>query len=257
MKSLVKARDMLSLIAGEPGIALPELSRKLSMPKSTAYRILRALESSGFVSETEDEHRFRLGPLIGDLAKGYTRRERLIRIARPELVKLRDKCDETVALHVLEANRWVVLDQVESTQELRRTITNLGEPMLLGAAATGKLFLAFMPEAQRKAYFKEQKLAKHTPRTPNRQALEKDLRQIVRSGYATSVGEMAIGVSGLSMPIRSRDGAVRAAVGFSGPSGRFTPKAVLAMRDALGRSINEIENQLVEEAPDQAGNGSC
>lgn len=249
MKSLVKVRDMLSLIAGEPGIALPELSRKLSMPKSTAYRILRALESSGFVSETEEEHRFRLGPLVGDLARGYARRERLIRVARPELVKLRDKCNETVALHVLEANRWVVVDQIESTQELRRTITNLGEPMPLGAAATGKLFLAFMPPAQRDAYFKEQKLVKYTPRTPNRQALEKDLLQIARNGYATSLEEMAIGVSGLSMPIRSRDGGVRAAVGISGPSGRFTPKTVLAMREALGRSIKEIEKQLVDEEP--------
>jgi IclR family acetate operon transcriptional repressor len=249
MKSLVKARDMLSLIAGTPGIALPELSRKLSMPKSTAYRILRALESSGFVAEMEDGHRFRLGPLIGDLAKGFTRRERLTRVTRPELVKLRDKCDETVALHVLEANRWVVIDQVESTQELRRTITNLGEPMPLGAAATGKLFLAFMPQAQRNAYFKEQKLVPHTTRTPNRQSLEKDLQQIVRNGYATSIGELVSGVSGLSMPIRSRDGAVRSAVGISGPSGRFAPKEVLAMRDALKKTIKEIEKQLAEEEP--------
>ena len=249
MKSLVKARDMLSLIAGEPGIALPELSRKLSMPKSTAYRILRALESSGFVAEMEDEHCFRLGPLIEDLTKGSTRRERLARVARPELVRLRDKCNETVALHVLETNRWVVIDQVESTQELRRTITNLGEPMPLGAAATGKLFLAFMPEAQRKAYFSEQKLVRHTTRTPNRQSLEKDLLQIARNGYATSVEEMAIGVSGLSMPIRSRDGGVRAAVGISGPSGRFTQKEVTSMREALGRTIREIEKQLVAEEP--------
>ena len=249
MKSLVKARNMLSLIAGEPGIALPELSRKLSMPKSTAYRILRALESSGFVSEMEEEHCFRLGPLIGDLTKGFTRRERLMRAARPELVKLRDKCDETVALHVLEANRWVVVDQVESTQELRRTITNLGEPMPLGAAATGKLFLAFMPEAQRDAYFKEQKLVPHTARTPNRQSLERDLQQIVRNGFATSFEEMVAGVAGLSMPIHSRDGGVRAAVGISGPSVRFTPKEVLAMRDALKRTIKEIEKQLVEDEP--------
>lgn len=240
---------MLSLIAGEPGIALPELSRKLSMPKSTAYRILRALESSGFVSEMDEEYCFRLGPLIGDLTKGNTRRERLIRVARPEMVRLRDKCNETVALHVLEANRWVVVDQVESTQELRRTITNLGEPLPLGAAATGKLFLAFMPEAQRKEYFKEQKLVPHTARTLNRQGLEKDLEQIVRSGYATSFEEMAVGVAGLSMPIHSRDGGVRAAVGVSGPSGRFATKEVTAMRDALKRTIKEIEKQLDKEDP--------
>lgn len=247
MKSLVKARDMLSLIAGEPGIALPELSKKLSMPKSTTYRILCALESSGFVSETEDGHRFRLGPLIDDLTKGKTRRERLVRAARPSMLRLRDQCNETVALHVLEANRWVVIDQIESTQELRRTITNLGEPMPLGAAATGKLFLAFMTQAQRKAYFKEQKLVRHTPRTPTLQSLEKDLEQIAKDGYATSFEEMAIGVAGLSMPIRSPGGGVRAALGVSGPRGRFTPKEVLAMRAALKKSIREIEQQLNKE----------
>lgn len=249
MKSLVKARDMLTLIAGEPGIGLPELSKKLAMPKSTTYRILRALASSGFVAEMEQNHRFRIGPLVGDLARGSSRREQLIRVAHPELVRLRDECDETVALHVLESSRWVVLDQVESTQELRRTITNLGEPMPLGAAATGKLFLAYMSKAQREAYLKEQKLVRHTARTPDRGSLEKDLQQIARNGFATSIEEMVAGVSGLSMPIRSPDGTVRAAVGLSGPSVRFTPKAVASMREALGKTIRAIERQLAKEGP--------
>ena len=60
---------------------------------------------------------------------------------------------------------------------------------------------------------------------------------------------MVAGVAGLSMPIHSRDGEVRAAVGISGPSVRFTPKEVLAMRDALKRTIKEIEKQLVEDEP--------
>ena len=249
MKSLIKIRDMLSLIAAEPGIGLPDLSRKLSMPKSTAHRILRALEGSGFVLEMEEGHRFGLGPLISALTEGYTRRERLMREAHPLMVKLRDQCNETVALHVLEANRWVVIDQVESRQELRRTITNLGIPMPLGAAATGKLFLACMPERDRRAYLKDHELRSYTPNTLNRQHLVKDLSKIARRGYATSFEEMAVGVAGLSKPIRGRDGTVRAAIGISGPTGRFTPRNIAAMRLALEKTIRAVTHRLEGEVP--------
>lgn len=247
MKSLLKIRDLLVMIAAEPGVALPDLSRRLSLPKSTAHRILSALKASGFVLETEGGHGFGLGPLIGDLAQGSTRRERLIRVARPLMVALRDQCDETVALHVLEAEHRLVIDQVESTQELRRTFTNLGVPMSLGATAAGKVFLAHMPERRRADYLKTHALPTFTAQTPSRGRLQSELAQILRQGYATSFEEVVLGVAGLAMPVYDVDGTVSAAIGISGPKDRFTTRRIAVMRSHLRTTVKRATELLAIE----------
>ncbi|MEO8924408.1 MAG: IclR family transcriptional regulator [Caldimonas sp.] len=245
--TLLKVRDMLVLIAAEPGVGLPDLSRRLSLPKSTAHRILSALEASGFVLKIEGGHRFGLGPLISDLTQGFTRREKLIRVTRPMMVRLRDRCDETVALHVLEANRRLVIDQVESTQELRRTFTNLGVPMSLGATAAGKIFLAYMSERERAAYLKEHALPSYTAHTPRPSRLRNDLAQILRRGYATSFEEVVVGVAGIAMPVHGLDGRVSAAIGISGPKDRFTATKLVTMRLLLRASVKEATELLAAE----------
>ncbi|MGE0875345.1 MAG: IclR family transcriptional regulator [Burkholderiales bacterium] len=248
MKSLIKAKEVLSLIASEPGIGLPQIARKLGMPKSTAYRILRALSLAGFVLELDDKHRYGLGPLINDLTSGHSRRAKLIRVARPLMIRLRDQCNETVALHLLQGGSWVVIDQVESSQQIRRTITNLGTPLALHAGAPGKLFLALMSERDREAYLATEPLKRFTPNTlTDRGKLHRELAMIVRRGYSKSVEEVVQGVSSLAMPIRSSDGSVVAAIGVSGPIARFTPKKASSILSALTRTVEEARRALLAE----------
>jgi IclR family acetate operon transcriptional repressor len=243
MKSLLKVRDILVLVASEQGVGLPDLSKKLAMPKSTVYRLLRALHKCGFVME-EAGHTYRLGPLVSDLALGYSRRERLIRAAHQSMVKLRDACDETVALHVLEGNSRLVLHQVVSTQELRRTFTNIGVPMPLGATAAGKLFLAFMPQQQSTAYLKDHPLTKYTRKTPSAERLAKEIKDIRQQGYAVSFEEMVEGVAGIAMPVRGIDGAVAVALGVSGPLSRFSKQDIDPMLLDLKSATESVSQEL-------------
>jgi IclR family acetate operon transcriptional repressor len=245
MKILTKVRSLLQVVAARPGVQLPELARALGMPKSTVHRLLRTLVAQGFLEETGEGHGFRVGPLVRDLASGEAGHERLIAIARPRMVQLRDACNETVALHVHEGSGWMTLEQIESTHDLRRTITNLGIPMPLHAAATGKLFLAYMPEADRARYLDTHELNRYTPNTlTSRRRLLAAVEQIRREGYALSLQEMVIGVAGISMPVM-RDDRVYAAVGVSGPLSRFTPKTIASIRAALKKTTQAIESELV------------
>jgi IclR family acetate operon transcriptional repressor len=253
MKSLRKARDVLAVIAAEPGIGLSALARRLALPKSTAHRLLSALEQLGFIKRHEDG-RYHAGPLIHEIAEGRTWQGRLIEIARPVMVLLRDRCDETVALHILKPEGWAPIAQVESTQELRRTITNLGTPVPLYAGAVGKLFLAYMTEGDRDRYLKENPPRSLTPYTPvNLRRLLDELAMIRRRGYSTSAQEVVVGVAGIAMPIGTGGGAVTAAIAVSGPISRFTPKALSAMRPALAEAVREVQRRLGEDRPHRNG----
>lgn len=245
MKSLGKARDVLCLLAAEPEIGLSELARSLSLPKSTAYRILRALESVGLASQIEGKRCYVLGSLVYELANGDTSRHRLIELARPLMMRLRDQCDETVALHVLQGDGWVPISQVESTQDLRRTITGIGNPTALYAGAAGKLFLAYMDDEERDAYLDATTLVQLAPGTfTNRRRLLEELALIRRRGYSTSSQEAVLGVAGVVMPIRAANGAVKAAIGVSGPIGRFTPKATMAIRIHLEKAATALSKAM-------------
>lgn len=245
MKSLGKIRDVLLVVTSAPGAGLAEISKKVALPKSTVFRLLRALQRAGFLARDAERGGYELGPFVSQLASGPNVIEKLLAIARPRMVALRDKCDETVALHVLEGQSWMAIDQVESTQELRRTITSMKVPMPLHAAAPGKLFLAFMPDEEQQAYLSRHELRRFTPATiTSRKRLTEELNEVRKQGYATSFQELAIGVGSVSMPVRDPDGRVSAAVGVSGPLSRFTPKAITSIRGALRVACQEIEREL-------------
>jgi DNA-binding IclR family transcriptional regulator len=245
MKSLGKIRDVLLIVTSAPGAGLAEIVKKVALPKSTVFRLLGALQRNGFIARADEGRGYQLGPFLSQLASGPNSIEKLLAIARPRMVALRDKCDETVALHVLEGQSWMAIDQVESTQELRRTITSMKVPMPLHAAAPGKLFLAFMPAEEQQAYLSRHELRRFTPATiTSRKRLAEEVSEVRKQGYATSFQELAIGVGSVSMPVRDPDGRVSAALGVSGPLSRFTPKAIAGIRGALRVTCQEIEREL-------------
>ncbi len=66
--------------------------------------------------------------------------------ALPFMTALRDEVDETVGLHeLLPSGDRVVVDQVESRQELRRHYTDIGIPIPLPHGAPGKAILSSLP----------------------------------------------------------------------------------------------------------------
>ena len=70
----------------------------------------------------------------------------------PVLRALRDDTEETAAVHeLLPSGHRVVVDQVESHHQLRRTYTEFGLPVQLPQGAPGKVLLAFLPWEQQAA----------------------------------------------------------------------------------------------------------
>lgn len=248
VKTLTKACAILRLVAGQKQPRMRELARLLGLPSSTAHRILRALEEMGLVQQVEPHGGYKLGSLIRELAEGDSRRRRLIEVARPYMVRLRDKCDETIALHVFEGRERVVIDQVESTQQLRRTITNLGAPMPLHAGAASKLFLASLSDRDVARHLEEHPLTVFTADTPaDRQALLGEVRGIRRKGYAVSFQEITPGVASIAMPITVGSGQVTTAVSISGPMFRLTPAALRQVRPLLAETADDISRALGRE----------
>jgi DNA-binding IclR family transcriptional regulator len=209
--------ELLFRLAGrERGTSLQQLAREVGCSKSTAHRLLATLERMAVVERDGISRHYRLGRRAGELAREAQGRADLRQVAVPYMQALRETTDETVTLHLLEGDSYLVVAQVESHHEIRR-IHPLGirVPMLLGA--TAKAILAFLPWDEAR-----QILARNA--TPaQRGPGEQELRDIRELGYAFSMGERIPGGSAVAAPIFDHQGRVCAALAISGPTFRLTP----------------------------------
>jgi IclR family transcriptional regulator, acetate operon repressor len=113
-------------------LTLSDVAERVGLGTSTTHRLLRSLVAHGLLKRDEASKAYSLGPTCCASRQAAAGAMDLRELARPVMVRLRDAAGETVGLHLLrDARHRVVVDQVESHQALRRTYTELGEPIPL------------------------------------------------------------------------------------------------------------------------------
>lgn len=215
---LARAAEILRLLHGhQSGLSQSEIGEQLGLARSTASRLLLALEAEGLVASTGPRGRYRLGPEITRLA-GSARRNAWLDL-HPMLVEFSYQIGETVDLSVLDRDRAVFVDQVVADHRLQ-AVSGVGESFPLHASANGKAMLATMPEADRRRIMAA-RLERFTPKTITAVAdLRSEIDRVRRLGVAYDREEMTVGVCALGAPVGLVDGDLLA-VSVPVPSQRF------------------------------------
>ena len=222
VQSIDRAVSILAAFTRErPITGVSDLARLTGLSRSTVHRLLVALSTHGLVRQLPGSSAYALGPRLLTLAETARGRLTLDRQAEPVMTWLRDQTGETVGLHLLDdtpARRTVA--QVESTQALRRTYTDLGAPRPAYQGAPGKVLLAFADEALRQRVLRS-RMVKPDGKTPiSASEFRAELEHIATVGYAVSIEERVPGVVALAVPVRDHTGNVAAALGVSIPAVR-------------------------------------
>lgn len=247
LQSVDRALQVLEMLSawGEGGVS--ELATQLGVHKSTAFRLLGALEARDLVEQTEDRGKYRLGFGLVRLASAVKTRLDLTQQSRPVTEALAADLGETVNLAVLREHYVVNVDQALGGSAL--AVHNwVGELTPLHATSSGKVLLAALDPAQRAALFSASGLAPYTDRTlTDATALERELAEVGERGYATTFGELEDGLNAVAVPVRGAGGTVVAALSASGPAFRFTADRItevtprmLAAADELSRRVGYL-----------------
>jgi len=227
------ARLLVAVVESEGPRTLGELATATALPKSTASRLVGALERQGLVQRA-DAGRLEPGPVL----VRYARRDAgldLAALAGPPLRALAERTGETVNLAVPASWGPEQLAQVESSYLLGAT-NWVGRRVPHHASAQGKVFLAFGA-----AILDGAPLVRLTSRTvvdPAR--LADELAQVRQRGYATTVGELEPGLVAVAAGVRDRAGAVVASVAVSGPSTRLGREE----RERIGEDLLAVADEL-------------
>lgn len=240
VQSVDRALDMLEVLsAARTPMGVTEVALATGLPPGTAHRLLRALQSRGFVRH-DTARKYSLGAAA--LRLGETAQRSIASCARPHLARLVVLTGETANLAVLEGDHVVYIAQ-ESSPHMLRMFAEVGRRVAPHSTAVGKVLLAEQPRARTVALLGRTgmpSLTERTLTTPEEFWVELD--QVVRHGYAIDNGEHDLGVRCLAVPI-SDGRSVVAAVSVSGPAERLDPG-----RDRqLLEHINDVRGTLTRD----------
>lgn len=215
-------RILLHLGRFGPELSLAQLSSGLVLNRTTVYRLLRAMQNFHFVEENRAAGTFRLGINFHELAGRSLQSRSLQYEARPFLLELASRSNETVTLAVPGAGGIICLDRVDSPSSVLTVRTLIGEPLPAHCTASGKAVLAFLPPRQAYNVLFRNGMRLYTPLTiPSLRKMKIALDLISRQGYATEHEEWEKGLSGIAAPVLYRGGRLIAAIGMAGPTLRF------------------------------------
>jgi DNA-binding IclR family transcriptional regulator len=228
-------RSVLVLRAVDTGArTLPDLVAVTGLSRSTAHRLVRALEAHGLV-RFEGGVGYRLGPLLYRLGTRAGADLPLADMARPILERLTESTGESSQLYVRFDDVRVCVAAVESPNELR-TIVSVGAELPLVRGSAGRVLLAWGPRGD---------WERHMDEIDDVAAFEQRLATTERRGWAQSAEERQSGVGSVSAPIHGPGGDVIAAVSVSGPVGRMRGALARRYAPAVVSAAREIERALV------------
>jgi IclR family acetate operon transcriptional repressor len=232
----------------EPTLA--DLVRSVGLNKTTAYRLLTALEAEGLVERGAGDG-YRLGPELVALGGRALGAADLREAAREELTALAKKTRETAHLEVRVGAETLILDEVMGSHRVGTT-PSLGTRWPAHATSTGKVLLAALGASDLDAVLLAP-LPALTPRTiTGKAALRRELRRVRERGYATGIEELEPGFMAVAVPVHARDGQVVAAVGIDGPRVRLDPERLAAIARTLPPYAARISERLGGSLPSPA-----
>lgn len=241
MQSVDRALETLELLAehGESGVT--EVADLLGVHKSTASRLLSALEARRMVEQGGERGRYRLGGGVLALAGAVAGQMDLVRAAHGVCEALAEQVGETVNVAIADDGDVVNVDQARGGAAIS-TQNWVGERTPAHATSSGKVLLAFgaMPRTPGRG-----PLARFTDRTiTDRRALAAELDEVVERGHAVADGELEIGLLAIAAPVRDAGGSVVAAISASGPGYRLDGERRAQVAADLVVAADEVSQRL-------------
>lgn len=222
VQSVDRAISVLEILAqrGEAGVS--EVAADIGVHKSTAFRLLAALEERELVEQTQERGKYRLGFGILRLASAVPGQLDVTHQARALCEQLASAVGETVNIAVRRSHFVVNIDQARGPSAVAAH-NWVGELTPLHATSSGKVLLAYMAPEERRKVLASAGLARLTPHTiTSQRELETQIETAAQDGYASSIEELEEGLNAVAAPIRDHTGEVIAALSVSGPVYRFT-----------------------------------
>lgn len=243
VQSVDRAISILEILARTGQSGVTEIAGELGVHKSTAFRLVSALQGRGLVEQSAERGGYRLGVGIVRLAGAATARLDVIREARPLVQALARDTGETVNIAVLSEGSALYVEQEAGSAALQAH-NWVGQHIPLHATSNGKVLLSGLPD-DRVEEEVGRRLRAYTPTTvTSLRALLGQLEEVRRVGHAVAVEELEPGLTAVAAPLRNVHGDVIASLSVSGAAFRYDDAMIAAVIDGVSATASTISARL-------------
>ncbi|MGE6916624.1 IclR family transcriptional regulator [Achromobacter kerstersii] len=196
-------------------LTAPELARRLSIPRSTVFRLLTTLERMGFVRKVESGTAYRLDMAVLRLGFEYLASLELTELGGPLLERLRDATGLPSNLVVRDGQSVVVVAKSSAPTPFVSSVY-VGTRLPAHSTSLGRALLCDLTLDELRALYPQASLEGYTPRTPATvDALYEMLQQDAARGYVQDTGFFEAAIASVVAPVRDHSGRVAAAIGVT------------------------------------------
>jgi DNA-binding IclR family transcriptional regulator len=226
------------------GLTLPELSRRLKLPKSSTYCLLVTLTRHGYLVRNERTRRYMFGLKLFSVANRAVGSVELRERAAAFLQTLARCSRLTVHMAILEDDAAVLIEKIEPPG-LIRLATWVGKSMDLHCSAVGKCLLAFLPEPELLRVVRDHGLTRYNENTiTSIRKLRQQAADIKRFGFAIEDEEGEIGCRCVGAPIYDHCGTVIAAISVAGTTAQIRREDLAKFGGMVRQTAAEISEVL-------------
>lgn len=242
VQSVDRAITVLELLAQHGTLGVTAAAKELGVHKSTASRLIAALERRGLVEQVEERGQYRIGVGILRLAGATSARLDLVQQARPVCRELAADTGDTVNLVTLDGSSALYIDQITGTA----TLSNydwVGQRIPLHATSNGKVLLCELPEGEVRRLLAD--LPAYTERTiVSARELAAELAQVRAQGYAIARDELDVGLTAIAAPVRNAHGEIVASISVSGPTFRMNGAHLAELEPVVRQAAGAVSARL-------------
>lgn len=241
LTSLSKALEILDLLNERGKLKASEIGNALNINKSSIFKMLYTLERYKYVLKMDDGC-YALGIKFALYSSNVSKQESLLAIAKPYLEKLRDDCNETVHLGILDDDLSVIFIAKETSNASIHMTSRVGIKMPFYLTALGKVLTANNLDEQMLARIKKYELRRCTENTiTDYDALIKRLNETRDQGFGSDLEENEAGLISFSAPVTDVHGKTIAAISISGPAYRMlnSKESLIAMVKKAAKNVSD------------------
>lgn len=246
VQSIEVGAKLLSVLVDEAEpLMLKDLALLAQIAPAQAHAYLVSYRKLGLVEQEGSAGRYRLGPFALELGITRMRTFDPLRMAAEAVGELSRSSGLNVALVVWGSFGPTVINVQESGSQLNMN-TRVGTVYSLTSTASGRIFLAYMPEAiVKEALRQERRDESHNNRVGKFEYLSKtEVERIRDQGYATVANPPVPGINAFSAPVFDHVGQMQFAVTIIGLESILKPSADLEFLHALLETTAHLSSQL-------------
>jgi DNA-binding IclR family transcriptional regulator len=220
------------------------------LAKSTVHRLATTLIEARLLEQNPQTCKYHLGLAVFELGACVANQMDVAKVSVPYLEALMERTGETVHLAIIDEGEVLYINKIESRHTIRM-YSRVGRRGPVYCTGVGKAMLAFQ-EADKIEQVIAAGMVAHTEHTLVKpEALQSNLAEIRKLGYAIDDEEIEIGLRCVAAPVSDHTGKVIASISVAGPSQRLTKERLLAYAPDLVSTADTISQRLGYREPQQ------